>query len=78
MLKGRALFGTWESTRPCAPDDTSISADEVAAFIAEINHAFPSALLILPDVTLCIAVVPAVIRADGRAALEGHEQVRAI
>jgi glycerol-3-phosphate dehydrogenase len=75
--KGRALFGTWESTRPCAPDDTSIGADEVAAFIAEINHAFPSALLTLPDVTLVHrGVVPAVIRADGRAALEGHEQVR--
>jgi glycerol-3-phosphate dehydrogenase len=75
--KGRALFGTWESPRPCSPDDTSIDADEVASFLAEINHAFPSLALTPPDVTLVHrGVVPAVVRADGRAALEGHEQVR--
>ena len=75
--KERALFGTWESPRPCAPDDTSIGAGEVASFIAEINHAFPSLALTPRDVTLVHrGVVPAVLRADGRAALEGHEQVR--
>jgi glycerol-3-phosphate dehydrogenase len=75
--KGRALFGTWESPRPCSPDDTSIDAGEVASFLAEINHAFPSLSLTPPDVTLVHrGVVPAVVRTDGRAALEGHEQVR--
>ena len=75
--KGRALFGTWESPRPCAPDDTSINADDVASFIAEINHAFPSSPLAARDVTLVHrGVVPAVVGGDGHASLEGHEQVR--
>ena len=74
--KGRALFGTWESSRPCAPDDTSIGMEDVATFIAEINYAFPGIALTPRDVTLVHrGVVPAVVRADGRAALEGHEQV---
>jgi glycerol-3-phosphate dehydrogenase len=75
--KERALFGTWESPRPCAPDDTSIDAHEVQSFIQEIGYAFPSVSLTAQDVTLVHrGVVPAVIRADGRAVLEGHEQVR--
>lgn len=74
--KGRALFGTWESPKPCAPDDTSISGDEVRSFITEINQAFPSLSLTSQDVTFVHrGVVPAVIHADGRATLEGHEQV---
>jgi glycerol-3-phosphate dehydrogenase len=75
--KGRALFGTWESARPCSPDDTSIIAADVQTFIAEINHAFPAASLTPQEVTLVHrGVVPAVIRAEGRPVLEGHEQVR--
>jgi glycerol-3-phosphate dehydrogenase len=75
--KNRALFGTWESPRPCAPDDVSVTRSEVAAFITEINEAFPSAALTEGDVTLVHrGVVPAVVRSDGRATLEGHEQVR--
>ena len=74
--KGRALFGTWQSSKPCAPDDTSISGDEVRSFITEINQAFPSVALTPQHVTLVHrGVVPAVLRADGRASLEGHEQV---
>jgi glycerol-3-phosphate dehydrogenase len=74
--KGRALFGTWESVRPCSPDDTSISAADVQTFIDEINRAFPAASLTPQEVTLVHrGVVPAAIRADGRAVLEGHEQV---
>jgi glycerol-3-phosphate dehydrogenase len=75
--KERALFGTWESPRPCAPDDTSINGHEVQSFIDEISYAFPSVSLTAQDVTLVHrGVVPAVLRADGRAVLEGHEQVR--
>src|SRR5262245_40215062 len=75
--KGRALFGTWESSWPCPSDDTSVTAQEVTSFIAEINEAFPSASLTPNDVTLVHrGVVPAVVRADGHAVLEGHEQVR--
>jgi glycerol-3-phosphate dehydrogenase len=74
--KGRALFGTWESPKPCAPDETSISSAEVGSFLAEINHAFPALSLTPDDVTLVHrGVVPAIVRADGRVALEGHEQV---
>ncbi|HEX7795667.1 MAG TPA: FAD-dependent oxidoreductase [Vicinamibacterales bacterium] len=74
--KGRVLFGTWESSKPCEPDDTSISADEVRSFITEINQAFPSVSLTPQQITLVHrGVVPAVIRAEGRATLEGHEQV---
>src|SRR5262249_460197 len=74
--KGRALFGTWESPGPCAPDDTSIGRGEVQAFLAEINHAFPALSLASSDVTLVHrGVVPAIVRANGRVALEGHEQV---
>lgn len=74
--KGRALFGTWESSEPCAPDDTSIGRDEVHAFLAEINHAFPALSLGPADVTLVHrGVVPAIVRANGRASLEGHEQI---
>jgi len=74
--KGRALFGTWESPGPCAPDDTSIGRDEVHAFLAEINHAFPALSLAPADVTLVHrGVVPAVLQGD-RASLQGHEQIR--
>jgi glycerol-3-phosphate dehydrogenase len=72
----RALFGTWESDRACAPDDTSVSERDVAAFIAELNQAFPALDLTIADVTLVHrGVVPAAMKA-GRIGLEGHEQIR--
>jgi glycerol-3-phosphate dehydrogenase len=74
--KGRALYGTWESPRPCAPDAAAPRRDEVETFLAEINHAFPAARLTLADVSLVHrGIVPAVVRGDGRASLEGHERV---
>ncbi len=71
-----ALFGTWESAEACAPDDTSVNEADVAAFIAELNQAFPALDLTLADVTLVHrGVVPAAV--DGsRVSLQGHEQVR--
>src|SRR4030095_14038489 len=39
--RGRALFGTWESSVPCQADAAPTERD-VAAFIAELNEAFPS------------------------------------
>src|SRR5262245_38926595 len=72
----RALFGTWESHTPCDPDDTSVAERDVAAFIAELNQAFPALDLTLDDVTLVHrGVVPARMK-SGRAVLEGHDQVR--
>ena len=74
--RGRALFGTWESDRACAADALAIVEDEVGAFIAELNHAFPSLDLKRADVTLVHrGVVPAV-EHGGRVRLQGHEQVR--
>jgi glycerol-3-phosphate dehydrogenase len=74
--RGRALFGTWESATPCRPDDTGIVAADVAAFIRELNEAFPSLNLIADDVTLVHrGIVPGVVTGEG-IALEGHEQVR--
>src|SRR5207302_10314648 len=74
--RGHALFGTWESDREAAADDTSASEREVAAFVAELNGAFPSLDLKRDDVLLVHrGVVPAVKTGD-RVLLQGHEQVR--
>ena len=74
--RDRALFGTWEGNRVCDPDDTGVAERDVAAFIVELNQAFPALDLTLADVTLVHhGVVPAAVR-GGRVALEGHEQVR--
>jgi glycerol-3-phosphate dehydrogenase len=73
----RALFGTWESARACSPEDRGVSEAEVASFIGDLNHAFPSLDLTLADITLVHrGIVPAVRRAGGRVSLEGHEFVR--
>lgn len=74
--RDRALFGTWESSRACDPDDTSAPEQDVADFIAELNQAFPALDLSMADVTLIHrGVVPAAIN-GGRITLEGHEQIR--
>jgi glycerol-3-phosphate dehydrogenase len=74
--RDRALFGTWESDRTCDPDDTTVSESDVAAFIGELNQAFPALDLTPADITLVHrGVVPAVVRGD-RVSLEGHEQIR--
>ena len=74
--RDRALFGTWESDRTCDPADTGVHERDVAAFITELNQAFPALDLTLADVTLVHrGVVPAAVQGD-RVALQGHEQVR--
>src|SRR5262249_37245050 len=56
----RALFGTWESDAVCDPNDTGVAERDVAAFIAELNQAFPALDLTFADVTLVHhGVVPA-------------------
>jgi glycerol-3-phosphate dehydrogenase len=72
----RALFGTWESEKPCDPDDTTVTEQEVAAFMGELNQAFPALDLTMDDVTLVHrGVVPAAVKGD-KIGLEGHEQIR--
>src|SRR4051794_38269202 len=74
--RDRALFGTWESASTCAPGDTAVSERDVAAFIRELNEAFPALDLTLADVTLVHrGVVPAAVH-GGAVALERHEQIR--
>jgi glycerol-3-phosphate dehydrogenase len=73
----RALFGTWESPRIHRADDRAWQEADVAAFIAELNQAFPSLDLAMADVTrVHHALVPAVQHAGGRVSLQTHEQVR--
>jgi glycerol-3-phosphate dehydrogenase len=72
----RALFGTWESERPCDPDDTTVTEQEIATFMGELNQAFPALDLTMDDVTLVHrGVVPAAVNGD-QIGLEGHEQIR--
>jgi glycerol-3-phosphate dehydrogenase len=72
----RAVFGTWESGQPCAPDDRGVNEAEVAAFIVELNQAFPSLDLKMADVThVHRGVVPAIAHAHGRLTLQGREQI---
>jgi glycerol-3-phosphate dehydrogenase len=74
--RDRALFGTWESDRTCDPDDTGVAQNDVAAFIAELNQAFPALDLTPADITLVHrGIVPAAMH-GGRVTLQGHEQIR--
>jgi glycerol-3-phosphate dehydrogenase len=81
--RDRALFGTWEDGRvldPLDPGDPEQEAREVAAFVEELNQAFPALDLTLADVTLVHrGLVPARVtsgRAGGTATLEGRERIR--
>ena len=73
----RALFGTWESECACEPGATAVTEGEIAAFIADLNDAFPSLELTLADVTLVHhGLVPATAHAGGHVSLEGRDQIR--
>jgi glycerol-3-phosphate dehydrogenase len=86
--KNRAVFGTWESNQlSVAPGIPGGSADddrnlvrvteaEVAAFIEEINQAFPRMELSFSDVTLVHrGLVPAASSPAGKVELERHERI---
>jgi len=74
--RSRAIFGTWESARPCTAEQAVPAEAEIAGFIAEINEAFPSLALGRDDVTLVhYGAVPAIVT-NGRVTLQGHEQLR--
>jgi glycerol-3-phosphate dehydrogenase len=73
----RALFGTWESPQPCTAEDTGVNERDVAAFVTELNQAFPSLDLKMADIThVHHGLVPAILHPNGRASLQGHEQIR--
>jgi len=74
--QGRTLFGTWESPTLSAPDDLTVPANALNAFVAEVNSAFPTAHLIANDISLVHrGVVPAVLRHGGSPALQGRDVV---
>jgi glycerol-3-phosphate dehydrogenase len=71
----RALFGTWEADRVSDACDTAVSDSDVAAFVGELNHAFPALDLTFADITLVHrGVVPAAVRGR-KVGLETHEQI---
>ncbi len=58
--QGQLSIGTWHGPGPCGADGGRVTSDEVAAFVTEINEAFPALRLAISDVTFVQrGVVPA-------------------
>ncbi|MGE3704931.1 MAG: FAD-dependent oxidoreductase [Vicinamibacterales bacterium] len=75
--RGRALFGTFESSAFCRADDADPAGEEIDRFLAEVASAFPRFGLTRADVTLVHrGVVPARAGRGGLPTLEGHQRVR--
>ncbi len=75
--RGRALFGTWESTSACGPDEPAPSEADILGFVREVGLAIPGSGVTGDDVTFVHrGVVPAVVNGEGLASLEGHQRVR--
>jgi glycerol-3-phosphate dehydrogenase len=73
---GRMLVGTSHSDQPAAPDDARVSHDELRAFVAEVNSAFPALELSEREVTLIHrGVVPAFRNRHGVLGLMGHHRI---
>lgn len=73
--RGRSLVGTSESNEMREPDDQNARRDEVGAFLADINAAFPALALKADEVTLVHrGIVPAV-ATDGTVSLLAHSRV---
>lgn len=75
--KGRAIFGTWESTRVARRRDATDShAADIAAFLDQLKEAFPAFRLGTEEVTLVHrGIVPAIHNPDGTFRLAGNEQI---
>jgi glycerol-3-phosphate dehydrogenase len=74
--RGRALFGTWESTRSASETDGSVDHREVERCVDEIRAAFPSFQVTPHDITLVHrGIVPAVADPGGSVHLDGGEHV---
>ena len=78
--RGKAVFGTWESSAPIDPSAdraAGFSEGEVDAFLHQLNEAFPALELRRDEVTLVHrGIVPAVVHRSGVVTLEGREQIR--
>ncbi len=74
--RGRALFGTWESSQATDSSALDVAPRDVESFISELNQAFPALDLTMADVTLVHrGIVPAARTASGSVRLEGHDRV---
>src|SRR5436190_10928175 len=70
-----AIFGTWEAERPAGRDDPAEDSRDIAAFIGELNQAFPALDLTPADITLVHrGVVPASMRGP-RASLASSDRI---
>jgi len=74
--RGRMMVGTAQSANPCAPEDTSVTDEELRAFLTEIDGTFPALQLAREEITLVHrGGVPAVRCRDGRLDLQGHFEI---
>ena len=74
--QGRTLVGTSESPDGRQPDDQQVRADELAAFLSEVNDTFPALGLKADEITLVHrGIVPAMPAANGRLSLLAHSRV---
>jgi glycerol-3-phosphate dehydrogenase len=68
-VQGRLSIGTWHGPRPCGADAWLVTMQELDAFLADVNQAFPALALSLNDIALVQrGVVPAKVR-GGRVSL---------
>jgi glycerol-3-phosphate dehydrogenase len=64
--RGRAIVGTGQSPTAVQPGESAVTSEEIEAFIAEANSAFPALKLTRADVTLVHrGIVPAVAGSNG-------------
>ncbi len=77
--RGRAMLGTWHVARPSeatTPGDPGVSDEELAAFLADANQAFPGLRLDPDEVSLVHrGLVPARQHADGRVTQAPHARI---
>ncbi len=73
---GRALVGTSQGPETTEAPEVTITAGEIDAFLADVNHAFPALRIGRDDVTLVHrGLVPAARGRDGRPTLRAHSAV---
>ena len=73
---GRALVGTSQGPETTEAPEVTITAGEIDAFLADVNHAFPALRVGRDDVTLVHrGLVPAARGRDGRPTLRAHSAV---
>jgi glycerol-3-phosphate dehydrogenase len=74
--RGRAIVGTGQSAHLVEPGDLAVRGEEIDAFIADANAAFPALTLSRGDVTLIHrGIVPATAQSNGRPDLKPSPEI---